>query len=123
MKKKGVEVYMDVIIVHGKAIEEHDWRLIEVMEKLNNYKMRVNPAKLQFRTKEVRLLGVIIDGKNQMPSVIKKNEVLEYPRPRNMTELRRFLGLAGWLRSFIKEYARKVEKMTKGLKKKDSDFN
>ncbi|KAI5168292.1 hypothetical protein PAEPH01_0005 [Pancytospora epiphaga] len=39
-----------------------------------------------------------------------------------MTELRRFLRLSGWFRSFIKEYARKVEKMTKGLTKKDSDF-
>ncbi|KAI5168291.1 hypothetical protein PAEPH01_0004 [Pancytospora epiphaga] len=56
MKGKGVKVYMDDIIVHGKTIEEYDWRLIEVMEKSNKYKMRMNSAKLQFRMKEVRLL-------------------------------------------------------------------
>jgi hypothetical protein len=36
--------------------------------------------------------------------VLKKNEMLEFPRPRTIKELRRFLGLAGWFRESIKGY-------------------
>lgn len=77
MKGKGVEVYMDDIIVHAKGIIEHNRLLEEVLKRLKNNNMRINKGKIQLGKKEVKLLGVKVDGEKQMPEEIKKNEALE----------------------------------------------
>jgi hypothetical protein len=59
---------------------------------------------------------VRINGKEQTPSEIKKNKALTYPEPKNIKELRRFLGLAGWFRSFIKGFSSLTNKMTCSLR-------
>ena len=46
------------------------------------------------------------------PSEIKKNEALEYPRPENSKNVKRFLGLAGWFRDFIKDFSSITRKLT-----------
>jgi hypothetical protein len=63
-------------------------------------------------------LGVTIDGNVKRPNEIKQNEALEYPSPKSISELRRFLGLSGWFREFIKDYATLTEKLTECLKGK-----
>lgn len=56
--------------------------------------MRINPEKIQWRQREIKLLGVTIDGIEQEASEIKRNEALEYQTPVNIGELRIFLGLS-----------------------------
>ena len=119
LRGKGVEAYMDDIVVHGESKEEHDRLLNETLQRLQRNKMRVNPKKIQYCQKEVKLLGVTVDGKEQSASEIKKNEAMEYPVPATVKELRRFLGLTGWFRQFIKDYARLTENLTEGLKGTD----
>lgn len=58
-----------------------------------------------------------INGKEQFPSEIKKNEASFYPQPTTMKEVRSFLGLAGWFRPFIKSFAELTSKMTESLKR------
>jgi hypothetical protein len=43
--------------------------------------------------------------KRRVPAEVKKDERLEFPKPRAIMEFRRFLGLAGWFKEFIKRYA------------------
>jgi hypothetical protein len=50
------------------------------------------------------------------PSEVKKNETLEVPIPKNVSEVRRFLGLSGWFRNFIQDYAGKTLALTNSLK-------
>ena len=119
---RGVEVYMDDIVIHGKTREEHNKLVREVLKRLEKHKMRVNPKKVQLSCESVKLLGVTIDGKTMTPDEIKKNEALEYPIPKNVSELRRFLGLSGWFRNFIKNYAGKTLKLTDALKGKNKEF-
>lgn len=110
----GVEVYMDDIVIHAKTRKEHNRISYEVIKR-----MRLNPKKVQLAEKSVKLLGVTIDGKTMTPNEIKKNEALEYPVPKNISELRRFLGLSGWFRKFIKDYAGKTLRLTEALKGKN----
>lgn len=117
LREKGVEVYMDDIVIHGKNIEEHDKLSIEVLERFKKHNLRVNQHKIQFRKKEVIILGVTVDGQNMKPSELKKIEALDYKRPENVRELRRLLGLAGWFRSFICNFAIITEELTSALKK------
>jgi Reverse transcriptase (RNA-dependent DNA polymerase) len=76
LKGKGVEVYMDDIVVHAREEEEHDGLLRELLTRLEENNMRVNPGKVQFKLQEVKLLGVTINGMDQTPSEVKKNEAL-----------------------------------------------
>lgn len=112
----GVNVYMDDVVVYGSTREEHDKKLEFVIGKFIDNNLKINKEKMQFALGEVELLGVKINGSEQTPNEIKKNEALTYPEPRNIKELRRFLGLAGWFRSFIKNFATLTEKMTGSLK-------
>jgi RNase H-like domain found in reverse transcriptase/Reverse transcriptase (RNA-dependent DNA polymerase)/Integrase core domain/Integrase zinc binding domain len=116
MKGMGVEVYIDDIVVHSKNEKYHDWLLREVLKRLKRNKMGINSSKVQFKQEKVKLLGVTIDGKEQTPNEIKKNEALVYPRPNSLKELRRFLGLCGWFRQFIRNYAELTRELTEGLK-------
>ena len=105
LRGKGVEVYMDDIVVHGKTEREHDKLLMEVMRRLEKNKIKINFNKVQLRQNEVFLFGVKINGIMQTASEIKKNEALEFPQPSNVKELRKFLNLTGWFRTYIKGYA------------------
>jgi hypothetical protein len=78
--------------------------------------LRVNSAKVQYKRSDVELLGVTVDGRSMRPSEIKRNEALEYKRPESIKKLRRFLGLAEWFRSFIKNFAITTEELTNSLK-------
>ncbi len=118
MKGKGVEVYMDDIVIHAKRRLDHDSLLDEVFKRLKENNMKVNVKKLQLCQNNVKLLGVNIDGTSMSACDIKKNEALEYATPTSVTEVRRFLGLTGWFRNFIKDYARLTHNLTDSLKKK-----
>ena len=112
---KGVEIYIDDIIIHAKESKEHDRLLGIVLERLRKRQMRVNPDKVQHKQPVAKILGVTIDGKSQRMNEVKRNEALEYPRPRNVSELRRFLGLTGWFRGFIKDYAGLSRRLSSAL--------
>ena len=58
---------------------------------------------------EVKLLSVTIDGENEKLLEITRNEALEYRRPENIKELRRFLKLGSWFRAFIKDFSRMLQ--------------
>ena len=119
---KGVQIYMDDIVIYGKSEEEHERLVREVCRRLKNNNMRLNPAKVQFAKKEVKLLGVTLNGKDIVPSEIKKNEALEFPVPAGVSDVRRFLGLTGWFRDFIKDYARLTVNLTNSLKGKGENW-
>lgn len=105
MLGKGVEVYLDDILIHAKTLNEHDRLVKMVLTKLRENNLKVNIKKTQFAVQEAKLLGLTINGKEKIPLEVKKNEAMEFPRPKNTAELRRFLGLSGWFRDFIKNYA------------------
>lgn len=120
--RNGVDVYMDDVIVSGRTRGEHDERLGKVMCRFRDYSLKINKDKMQFALGEVDLLGVRINGHEQTPNEIKKNEALTFPEPKNIKELRRFLGLAGWFRSFIKDFATLSIRMTGSLKANNRDW-
>lgn len=112
----GVSVYMDDVVVYARDGKEHDRLLEGVLEAFRRNDLKVNGSKLQYRLGEVNLLGVKINGLEQTANEVKKNEALAYPKPNNLKEMRRFLGLAGWFRSFIKDFSTLTIKMTDSLR-------
>ncbi|KAG0152675.1 hypothetical protein PDIDSM_2480 [Penicillium digitatum] len=103
---KSVVVYLDDILVYSQTLDEQYTHLEEVLQCLRTQKLYAKPKKCVFVTKELEFCGHIIgDGKVQ--AVAMKLEVIkDWPRPTNVNEVRRFLGLATYYRRFVKDFAK-----------------
>jgi hypothetical protein len=96
---------VDDIVVHNGTGGGYYALMGKVFIRLERNNMKVNKKRIQFSQKDVKLLGVKVNGRKKIPAEVKKNEMLEFPSPRTIREPRGFLGLARWFGEFIKGYA------------------
>jgi len=78
----------------------------EVLKRLEENDLFVKPEKCKWKVREVEFLGVVIGPKEVEMQREKVKEVLNWPAPRNVKEVQKFLGLANYYRRFIKNFAR-----------------
>ena len=111
LNRKEVLVFIDDIIVFSNTLEEHEIRLRQVLERLKEYGLKLSPEKCKFFQTSVKYLGHIV-SENGVETDPGKIEALKtWPRPKNLKELRSFLGFSGYYRRFIQDYS----KITKPL--------
>jgi hypothetical protein len=82
----------------------------------------INPDKCHFATKELQFLGHIVGVNGVKPDPEKIIKVKEYPKPKNVSEIRRFMGLASYYRKFIKDFSI-ISKPLFELTQKDTIWN
>jgi transposase InsO family protein len=99
------EAYLDDIIVYGKSKEEYLTNLRLVFERFEARKLILNPDKCFFSMKEVEYVGHVINEEGCNFSDDKKNEVFDFPTPKIMKDLKKFLGLANYLRDNVKGFS------------------
>jgi hypothetical protein len=97
--------YMDDIVVHGKDADQHDQRLIKVLQRLKDAGLRLNPAKCEFAKSRLEYLGHTISADGIAPSKSKTEAMLSLAPPANVKQLRSFLGATSYYRDFIPRYA------------------
>ena len=100
-----VEVYFDDIIIASESIEEHMKHIKIVLERLRKYKLKINPKKLHVFKTSIKILGHVISHKSVAMDEVKVNKIANWASPRNNDDLRSFLGLCGYYRRFIENYA------------------
>jgi len=102
---KSLHVYLDDLLVLSQSWEEHLSNLRTVFERLRQAGVKLKPSKCRLVAKEIQFLGHILtsDGVKSDPS--KVAAIKSYPIPMDVVELRRFLGLIGYYRKFIKGFA------------------
>ncbi|KAL2102455.1 hypothetical protein ACEWY4_001623 [Coilia grayii] len=100
-----VLVYLDDLIVFGRTLEEHEERLLKVLDRLSAEGLKISLDKCQFGRTSVNYVGHIVsqDGIATDPSKIEA--VVSWPRPQTVTELRSFLGFCGYYRRFVKGFS------------------
>lgn len=113
-------VYLDDIIVYSSSLQEHLDKLRTIFDRLRKTNLKVQLDKSEFLRKEVLYLGHTITSNGLKPNNDKIKAVLNYPLPRTTTEIKSFLGLIGYYRRFIKDFAKITQPMTARLKKKRS---
>ena len=99
-------IYLDDIIVFSSTFEEHLERLERVLNRLIEYGLKLKPSKCNFFMKEVKYLGHVISERGIETDPDKIKALQEWPVPSNITELRSFLGFAGYYRRFVKNYSK-----------------
>uniref|UniRef100_A0A8C9SK33 ribonuclease H n=1 Tax=Scleropages formosus TaxID=113540 RepID=A0A8C9SK33_SCLFO len=99
-------VYLDDIIVFGRTLEEHEQRLLKVLDRLKEEGLKLSLDKCQFCCPSVTYLGHVVsrDGIATDPS--KVDAVKSWPRPESITALRSFLGFCGYYRRFVKDFSK-----------------
>ena len=95
--------------------------LDEVFKRLRAANLRLHPKKCRFALPEVHYLGHVLSKNGVSVDQSKVTAVKEFPRPTNLKTVRGFLGLSGYYRRFIKDYA-KIANPIHQLLKKDKKF-
>jgi hypothetical protein len=114
---KFVVVFIDDILVFSQNEEEHEEHLRVMLLKLQEHQLYAKFSKCGFLLKEVLFLGhVIIDG-GIVVDPSKVQDVLNWEPPKNISEIRSFLGLAGYSYRFIEGLLKIVKPLTSLLKK------
>lgn len=112
-----VFAYLDDIITATPTFKEHLLWLEKVLVKISVTGLMINPEKCEFCKSHVKYFGFIVQKEGLTVDPDKTQPVLEFPIPRNIKQLRRFLGMASWYRRFIPQLAVISEPLTRLLKK------
>ncbi len=113
----GVFAYLDDVVVVSRDMQTHFSRLTDVFARLCQTGLKVKLLKCHFLKQRLTFLGHIVDSEGLHTSDVKVKAVKEFPRPRNAIELKSFLGLSGYYRSFVPGYARLSAPLLRLLKK------
>lgn len=98
-------IYLDDIIIYSRSFEEHLLHLQLVLDKLRAAGLKLNPSKCVFACTEVHYLGFVVSPEGIKPDQGKTKAIQHFPRPTNVLEVRRFVGLASYYRRFIEHFA------------------
>ena len=100
-----VIVFIDDILVYSRTKEEHVRHLSLVLKKLREHRLYAKFSKCQFWLKQVAFLGHVISAQGIQVDPQKIAVMESWEQPRTVTEVRSFLGLAGYYRRFVKDFS------------------
>ena len=111
-------VFIDHILVYSGSLEEHSEHLRIVLQTLRERQLYAKLSKCQFWLDKVAFLGHVISVEGVSVDPQKIEAVVNWKPPKNVSEVRSFLGLAGYYRKFVEGFSRIVAPLTK-LTRKD----
>ncbi|KAJ9557738.1 hypothetical protein OSB04_012352 [Centaurea solstitialis] len=119
MLDRSVIVFIDDILIYSKTKEEHVVHLREVLEVLRRERLYAKFSKCAFWLEEVQFLGHIINREGIKVDPAKIEAVMNSEVPKAPTEIRSFLGLAGYYRRFIQDFSKIAVPLTRLTKKSE----
>ncbi|GFV48617.1 retrovirus-related Pol polyprotein from transposon 297 [Trichonephila clavipes] len=108
--------YLDDIIVFSETFEDHLIRLRLVLKCLQEAGLKLNSKKCLFAAQDVKILGHLVSSNGVRPDPDKIKAVRHFPTPKNIHDIRSFLGLCSYFRRFIKGFCYLAEPLQSLLK-------
>jgi hypothetical protein len=118
---KFVIVFLDDILVYSKSEEEHEEHLRMVLQVLRENQLYAKLSKCSFYQKQIHYLGHIISKDGIVVNLEKIEAIREWSVPKNVLEVRSFMGLAGYYRRFIAGFSRIAHSIT-SLQRNEKKF-
>ncbi|KAL6420403.1 hypothetical protein ACFW04_014530 [Cataglyphis niger] len=110
-------VYLDDIVIYRSSLKDHNKRFKEVLQRLRENNLKLQPDKCEFLRKEVIYLGHIISENGISPDPSKLTAIKEFPTPKKVKDVQSFIGLAGYYRKFMEDFSKIAKPLTKLTKK------
>ncbi|GJX08385.1 putative reverse transcriptase domain-containing protein [Tanacetum coccineum] len=119
---KFVIVFIDDILIYSRNVKEHEEHLKTILELLKKDELYAKFSKCEFWINTVKFLGHMIDSSGIHVDPAKIEAVKNWASPTTPSEIRQFLGLAGYYRRFIEGFS-KIEKPMTELTQKNKKFD
>ena len=111
----GVLVYLDDVLIFAENYPELLSRMCRVFERLRAAGLKCKPTKCQLCLREIEYLGHVVSEGRVRPDPAKVLKIVEWPTPRNGSELASFLGLCNYYRPLIAEFAGMADPLYKSV--------
>jgi len=100
-----VVAFIDDVIIEIESKEEHNELVAEVIKRLEENDLYMKPEKCKWKVREVGFLGVVIREDGIKMKEEKMKGVLDWPTPKCVKDVQKFLGLANYYCQFIEGFA------------------
>ena len=117
--EEKVAVFIDDVMVAMETEEGHNEIVEKVLRRLEENDLFVKPEKCVWKIREVGFLGVIIRENRVRMEKEKVQRVIEWPVPKSMKDVQKFLELANYYRQFVKDFAKIVRPLHEMMKKEN----
>lgn len=121
--RRFVLVFFDDILIYSKTEIEHQEHLHQVLSILEQHHLVANLKKCVFGQQQVAYLGHVISNQGVAADGDKIRVILDWAVPKNLRELRGFLGLTGYYRKYVLGYAQIARPLTDQLRKDRFGWN
>lgn len=118
---KFVLIFIDDILIYSRNIKEHEEHLRIVLQTLREHQLYGKFSKCDFYKEQIQYLGHIITKEGIVVDPEKIKTIMEWPTPKDVADIRYFMGLAGYYRQFVEGFSRIAYPIT-SLQKKGKVF-
>ena len=121
LSSEFLSLYLDDLLIFSDTFDHHLQHIEEVLDRCLKYNLKLSPKKSQFGLSETVFLGHVISEHGLQPNKEKTKVIANFPVPKNLKQLRRWLGMCGFYRRYVPGFA-KIAQPLFALTKKDAPF-
>ncbi len=110
-------VYLDDILIFSSSIEEHTQNINKIFSALRKHNLKIQVDKCKFFAKTTEFLGHTLTTEGIQPNLSKIENIQKLKLPTTSKQIKSFLGITGYYRKFVRDYAKVAHGLTKYLKK------
>ena len=114
-----VAAFVDDVLIGTETEEGHNELVEEVLKQLEENDLYVKPEKCAWKVQKVNFLGVVMGQGNIEMKEDKVAGVLNWPVPKIVRDVRKFLGLANYYRQFVKDFTKLAQPLNNLMRKEE----